>query len=82
MANLASTRPAPSVPQPGAVLELKVVDSELDETPDVALDRAMTQVRSRGYATELHAGGASPAWQWAAVFDGKRAWVRAELSDG
>jgi len=68
--------------QPGAVLELKVVDSELDETPDVALDRAMTQVRSRGYATELHAGGASPAWQWAAVFDGKRAWVRAELSDG
>ena len=64
--------------QPGAVLELKVVDSDYGETADVALQRAMTQVRERQYAAELLAAGASPAWQWAAVFDGKRAWVEVE----
>jgi len=64
--------------QPGAVLELKVVDIDLGETPEQALGVAMSQIRDRAYATELLAAGASPAWQVAAVFDGKRAWVTAE----
>ena len=65
----------------GAVLELKVVDTRRGEKPEQALDRAMAQVRSRRYATELVAAGASPVWQWAAVFDGKRTWVRCEAGD-
>ena len=64
--------------QPGAVLELKVIDTEDGETPDQALSAAMAQVRDRAYAAELQAAGASPVWQWAAVFDGKRAWVEVE----
>ena len=67
--------------QPGAVLELKVLDTRRGETPEQALDRAMAQVQDRRYAAELLAAGASPVWEWAAVFDGKRAWVRAAPGD-
>jgi len=66
-----------AVGQAGAVLELKVLDTRTGETPEQALDRAMTQSVERCYAAELLAAGACPVWQWAAVFDGKRAWVRA-----
>lgn len=62
--------------QAGAVIELKVIDTDEGETVEQALDAAMAQVEGRAYATELHAAGAEPVWQWAAVFDGKRAWVR------
>ena len=64
--------------QPGAVLELKIIDADENETPEVALESAMTQIRARAYATELRAAGATPVWAWAGVFDGKRAWVRVE----
>lgn len=63
--------------QPGAVLELKVIDERRGESVELALDRAMAQIEARDYATELRSAGASPIWSWAAVFDGKRVWVRA-----
>ncbi|NOY28186.1 MAG: hypothetical protein GXP62_20165, partial [Oligoflexia bacterium] len=64
--------------QPGAVIELKVIDHDEGETAQQALDRAMAQVKDRAYATDLRTAGADPVWQWAAVFDGKRAFVQVE----
>jgi hypothetical protein len=63
--------------QPGVVLELKRVDGERGETKDKALAAALRQIRKRDYAAELRERGASPIHEMAAVFDGKRAYVRA-----
>jgi hypothetical protein len=63
--------------QPGVVLELKVIDVEEGETKDAALADALRQIRDREYSTELFARGAQPIFELAAVFDGKRAWVKA-----
>ena len=62
--------------QPGVVLELKTADVTTGETPERALRAALAQIRDRDYAAELRERGASPIHQIAAVFDGKRAWVR------
>jgi len=59
------------------VLELKVLDTPSEETPDTALDSALAQIRERDYAADLRDRGAEPVHELAAVFDGKRAWVRA-----
>jgi hypothetical protein len=61
--------------RPGVVLELKSVDTDDGETPTAALEGALRQIRDRDYATELRERGASPCFEMAAVFDGKRAWV-------
>ena len=63
--------------QPGAVLELKVIDTNDGETAQQALDAALSQVRERDYAAVLRERGAAPVHELGAVFDGKRAWVRA-----
>jgi len=65
----------PRQPGPGAVLELKRVLSK--ETPQLALDRAISQLTDRDYATELRDAGATEVHQYGVVFDGKRCWVRA-----
>ena len=71
------------VGQPGVVLELKVVDKKKRETVKSALDSALVQIRERDYAAGLRARGAEPVRELAAVFDGKRVWVRvAEVLDG
>ena len=62
--------------QPGAVLELKVIDTDEGETVQQALDAALAQVRQREYAAVVRQRGAQPVQEWGAVFDGKRAWVR------
>ncbi len=62
--------------QPGVVLELKRVEAEEGETHETALEAALAQIRERDYAAELRARGASPIHAIAAVFDGKRAYVR------
>lgn len=61
--------------RPGVVLELKTVDADAGETPTAALEDALRQIRERDYATELRERGASPIFELAAAFDGKRAWV-------
>lgn len=67
----------PKTPQqPGVVMELKRVETESGETVDKALTAALDQVRERDYAAELRARGASAIHTIAAVFDGKRAYVR------
>jgi len=66
----------------GVVLELKSVDARRGETPDQALDAAQRQLREQDYAAELRARGADPVHELAAVFDGKRAWVRLGAPDG
>ena len=65
-----------SAGQPGVVLELKRVDTDAGETVDKALVAALEQIRERDYAAELRERGAAPIHEMAAVFDGKRAYVR------
>ncbi len=62
--------------RPGAVLELKVIDTDEGETKDTALESALQQITERDYASALRERGATPVHELAAVFDGKRAWVR------
>lgn len=62
--------------QPGVAMELKVVDTEENETVETALDSAIAQLRDRDYAQALRERGAAPVRELAVVFDGKRAWVR------
>jgi hypothetical protein len=62
--------------QPGVVLELKRVATETGETKEKALAAALRQIRQRDYAAELKERGAAPIHEMAAVFDGKRAYVR------
>ncbi len=62
--------------QPGVVLELKRVDPEAGETTEKAFTAAFRQIRERDYAAELRERGASPIHQMAAVFEGKRVFVR------
>ena len=62
--------------QPGAVLELKVLNERRKETVEQALDSAVAQLKDRDYAVELREQGAEPVVELAAVFDGKRVWVR------
>ena len=63
--------------QPGVVLELKRVDTEAGETKEKAFTAAFRQIRERDYAAELRERGATPIHQLAAVFEGKRVFVRA-----
>jgi hypothetical protein len=63
--------------QPGVVLELKRVDAEAGETKERALAAALRQIRARDYAAELRARGAAPVHEMAAVFEGKKVYVRA-----
>ena len=58
----------------GAVLELKVVED--GETAEQALQAAEQQLQQRDYAAGLRERGAQPVWQYAMVFEGKRALVR------
>lgn len=60
--------------RPGVVIEFKVVGRQ--ETPEQALIRAAEQVRARKYSEEVYAAGASPVYEYAMVFDGKKAWVK------
>ncbi len=62
--------------KPGVVLELKRVDPDENETVDIAMASALAQIRERQYAAELRERGASPIVEMAAVFDGKRAYVK------
>jgi hypothetical protein len=64
--------------QPGVVLELKRVDTEAGETRARALTAALRQIRERDYAAELRERGAAPIHEMAAVFEGKRVFVRSE----
>jgi hypothetical protein len=69
---------APRQPgRPGVVMELETLDPHRDASPEAALDAAMPQIEQRAYAAELRAAGAAPIHTYAAVFDRKRAYVRA-----
>jgi hypothetical protein len=67
--------------QPGVVLELKRVKVEEGESVETALGAALQQIRERDYAAELRERGAAPIHEIAAVFDGKRAYVRVAPAD-
>ncbi len=56
----------------GVVMELKVVDTEMDETAEQAMLAAKAQLIERDYAAEVRAAGAAVVRQYAVVFDGKR----------
>jgi hypothetical protein len=59
------------VGMPGVVLELKVAKAG-KKTLEQALAEGVAQIRERGYASELHAVGASPVYGFAVAFDGKQ----------
>lgn len=59
---------------PGVIMEFKVLEE--DETITTVLKDAAEQVRSRQYAEEVRASGATPVYEYAMVFDGKRGWVK------
>ena len=61
--------------KPGVVLELKMAKTGV-KTPEAALREGLAQIRKNAYLAELSAAGASPVHAFAAVFDGKRVWVR------
>jgi hypothetical protein len=63
--------------QPGLVMELKVRDGRRGETVEQALERAFAQITERDYRARLHARGASPIYEMAVIFDGKRVTARA-----
>ncbi len=65
-----------SAGQSGVVLELKQVDTEAGETREKAFTAAFRQIRERDYAAELRERGATPIHLMAAVFEGKRVFVR------
>jgi hypothetical protein len=68
---------APRQPgRPGVIIELKSLDPHRDASPESALEAALAQIDARAYAAELRDRGASPIHCYAAVFDGKRAYVR------
>ncbi|HWN70028.1 MAG TPA: AAA family ATPase, partial [Haliangium sp.] len=72
---------APRQPgRPGVVMELKTLDPRRDASPEAALDAAMRQIEQRAYAAELATAGAAPIHVYAAVFDGKRAYLRARTA--
>ncbi len=56
----------------GVVMELKVVDTEMEETAEQAMAAAKAQLLDRDYAAEVRAAGAAMVRQYAVVFDGKR----------
>jgi hypothetical protein len=62
--------------QPGVVLELKRVDTESGETREKAFTAAFKQIREQDYEAELRERGATPIHRMAAVFEGKRVFVR------
>jgi hypothetical protein len=73
---------APRQPgRPGVIMELKSLDPHRDASPEAALDAALAQIQDRAYAAELRNRGARPIHCYAAVFDGKRAYVRVRRDD-
>jgi hypothetical protein len=60
----------------GAVLELKVIETEFGDTVETCLTEAVAQLNDRDYAAEVRAAGATEVHQYAVVFDGKRCWAR------
>ena len=68
--------------QPGVVLELKRADTEAGETAAKAIKGALRQLRDRDYAAELRERGATPIHELAAVFEGKRVFVRSAVDEG
>ncbi|MBK8256821.1 MAG: AAA family ATPase [Polyangiaceae bacterium] len=65
-----------TVGQPGVALELKSVHTDAGETVEKAFRAAFRQLAEKDYAAELRARGATPIIQLAAVFEGKRVFVR------
>jgi hypothetical protein len=73
---------APRQPgRPGVIIELKSLDPHRDASPEAALEAALAQIQARAYAVELRDRGARPIYCYAAVFDGKRAYVRVRRDD-
>jgi len=60
--------------EPGVVLEFKQVAAGAD--PEKAVEAGIEQLRSRDYAAELRAAGATPIHAYVIVSDGKRVRVR------
>jgi hypothetical protein len=62
--------------KPGIIMELKSIDPFENETKEVALEKAVSQIVQRKYKTELEKRGITNIIQMGVVFDGKRVWVK------
>lgn len=59
----------------GVIMEFKRVDTRRKETPEQAIEKAKTQIKTRKYAAELEAAGVKDILTLAIVFRGKEVWV-------
>ena len=60
----------------GYVIEFKKVDAYENETPEIAVQKALLQIEEKKYAAELFARGLKTVKRLAIVFEGKRVWVK------
>ncbi len=62
--------------QQGIIIEFKRIYDDKGETSEEVLDRALKQIKDRGYATELEDAGIKDILKLAIAFRGKELWVR------
>ncbi len=61
--------------RPAILMELKSITGFYEEEPDKAINKAIEQVKERGYALELQAKGYEKVIKIVVVSDGKKVWV-------
>jgi hypothetical protein len=60
----------------GIIIEFKKILALKEETKDIALKKALTQIEEKNYAQELLDRGVKDILKLGIVFDGKRVWVK------
>lgn len=60
----------------GYVIEFKKVDAYENETPEIAVQKALLQIEEKKYTAELFARGIKTVKRLAVVFEGKQVWVK------
>jgi len=60
----------------GYVIEFKKVDAYENETPEIAIQKALLQIEEKKYAADLFARGLKTVKHLAIVFQGKQVWVK------
>ncbi len=63
--------------RPAVLMELKSITGFYEEEPESALQNAVEQIETRGYAKELQARGYENILKIVVVSDGKKVWVKA-----
>ena len=57
-------------------MELKTIDEFEEETKEIALEKALTQIEEKKYETATKKRGYENILKLGVVFDGKRCWIK------